>query len=687
MIEFPTGFDCETTGIDLWHGCKPFLFCAWDLAIEKEEDQPYWEWDVDPYTREPNIPLQDLLSLERFTVEQNLVYHNRKFEQRACATIALELPRWEDEDTLIASHTVRSIGKHNLKDLALQYCDITPEDRDAMRDAINECRRYGRSVGWRIANEGDPHFPAWKPKKKKHEEESGWWVADMWLPRAVAKARDLPEDHPYWHVTRHYCSMDAKRTAMLWLVMYEALLAEGLVEQYEERKKLIETTYYMERRGITISKEAVEASRLKFGFVAETSQAKCITLARGGIENLRSPKQLQKVMYEDLKLPKRKATKTGFSTDKAQIEEFLRECRPQSRAYHFLSALLAYRQNSKGVDTLESYERYSSPISPGYVAHLDLRYDEDHLYLPTTSDFANIEDHVLERYFLLNPNFNITGTGTVRGSSSDPNEQNVSKKENFNLREVCCPLPGREWYSMDYSNIEMRIFAYRSGDQQLIDAFERGEKVHLIFARILHPEKMEYCDKNGLDFSQVYESSWYQWIKNGNFALIYGAQKARADATYHVPGAYEKIRAHLPLISQLMDHFDREARTKGYVTTMGGYRLFVPKNKPHAAVNYYIQGSAGWYLTLAMNRIHAYLKNLADHYMIMSVHDELDFDVPIQSDFNVIRDLADIMEQSGIDLGIPVPVEVERHSTSWAEGVKLNKAYKGWRDNPYIIST
>ncbi len=225
---------------------------------------------------------------------------------------------------------------------------------------------------------------------------------------------------------------------------------------------------------------------------------------------------------------------------------------------------------------------------------------------------------------ILYPSFNPTGTATTRLSSHDPNAQNISKQEDFNLREVFGPLPGREWFAIDYSNIELRIFAYESGDKRLIEAFEQGKSMHLVIGQVLHPKLFDKLGPDGFAKAQQ-----YRWTKNGNFSLIYGAGVKKANATYRVPDAYAKIRKTLPLIDDFIKRKSGEAARKGYVETLGGYRLQVPPNEPHKAANYFVQGSAGWCMILALIRVDEYLRTLGDNYrMTMTIHDELRFGLP-----------------------------------------------------------
>jgi len=256
-------------------------------------------------------------------------------------------------------------------------------------------------------------------------------------------------------------------------------------------------------------------------------------------------------------------------------------------------------------------------------------------------------------------------------STANPSQQNVSKQENYNLRYLFGPAPGREWYSIDQSNVEMRLFAYCSGDKKLIQAFEDGFSVHMIFAEILYPEECACCIRDGVKFKDRYETTLYQWIKNGNFALIYGAAEKKANETYRLPNAYNLIRQHLPLVDAFIREKYDEGLAEGYVTLLGGYQLQVPRSDPHKAANYFIQGTAQWALQVAMNRVYAYLKTLPGYYMILQIHDELLFDFPIAApgvNEKIIRNIARIMMLSGDDIGINLPVEIKRCSETWAKG-------------------
>jgi len=299
-------------------------------------------------------------------------------------------------------------------------------------------------------------------------------------------------------------------------------------------------------------------------------------------------------------------------------------------------------------------------------------------------------------WYRLHPSLNPTGTDTLRWSSSNPNEQNISKQEGFNLRHCFGPAPGREWWSLDAKNIELRIPAYEAGETEMVDLFERSDEppyygsYHMLIFNALHPDKFA---KYGMECKQRYGSSWYQWTKNGNFAVQYGAVEASgtADRAYHIPGAQHRIQERFSKVANLNAKMIKFATQHGYVETMPdltvdptrGYPLLCTLSQwgevlPTVPLNYHVQGTAMWWMMKAMLRCQEYLDTLPGCYMVMQIHDELVFDFPQgkglqpwRTNMPRIRRIKSLMEESGKDLGIPTPVSLEYHPITWSEGMVL----------------
>jgi len=255
------------------------------------------------------------------------------------------------------------------------------------------------------------------------------------------------------------------------------------------------------------------------------------------------------------------------------------------------------------------------------------------------------------------------------------------------------PAPGREWWSLDAKNIELRIPAYEAGEKAMIDLFERPDDPpyygsnHLLFFDILHPDLFA---KHGAEVKKIYASTWYQWTKNGDFAVQYGAvaESGTADRAYHVPGAQAKIEGHLRQIKKLSQQWIDFARRNGYVETMPdktvdlkrGYPLYCTRGRygevlPTVPLSYHVQGTAMWWMCKAMVRCYRQLEEWRregfDGRMILQVHDELVFDFPKGSPRSRVERMQKLMELGGDDIGVPTPVSVEYHPGNWGKGIAI----------------
>ena len=483
---------------------------------------------------------------------------------------------------------------------------------------------------------------------QKTAPKVGWWIVDTWLPATIARIKGYETSHPWHTVASTYGLLDPYRTLALYFLFQEGLREEGLEQLYQKRKQLMPVIHKMQRTGITYSPSRHKKLLTRFETLKEDHQTAAIQATGGKITNLNSQKQVTAVLYRDegFGLPVVKETKTGNpSADRDTLTELLDHTKERSKPYQFLTNLRDYRKCDKMRDYLTSYAAYA--VQQRY------RY-RDRIY----------------RYGLLHPNFNQTGPATTRWSSYWPNAQNISKQEDYNLRYIFGPRAGREWLSFDYSNIELRIFAYASEDKQLVKAFEDGESMHMVIAKVLRPKEVAKLGEE-----KFKKTEGYRKTKNGNFSLIYGAGQRKADTTYGVPGAYKKIRKQLPNIDSFMEAKNQEALQYGYITTLGGYRLVVPEGRPHVAVNYFVQGSAGIFITDAIIRVHNYLTSLPEGKadLIMQVHDELDIDTEAPASLEIAKTVQTLMEQSGKDYGVPSPVEGSVISNNWSNEKDLKE--------------
>ncbi len=733
--------DTETTGLDLFQGARPYFV----TTCGSDGEQKYWEWSVNPFTREVEIPEEDAREIRQLLSVQHkgIVGHNIKFDiamlREAGVADWSAACLWDrTHDTLFAGHLLASNRPHNLTDMALQYlgADIEPKEKE-LEKAVQKARRVCRSKGfqaqygvWAIADEDREDMPSAKQKT---------WKYDTWLPRAMIVAgyqdkQDSETTDGWDMVLSEYANTDSAITLALWNACHEELHRRGLWEIYESRRKLIRIASAMEQRGITLSRSRLEEMEERVERESEELGSVCVNIAKGYNYDLSLPKSgsngsLKTFVFDVLNLPRTKhSEKTGEpGMDKGVVELWEKTLPPRSKELTFVKALSGKRKRDTAKSYIEGYKRfwlqieahkkpvgvineiceYNVPDGPiaTFIRAIIERPKDPQRYL-VLSDFleergesswaADIRKMVEwgTDWYLLHPSLNPTGTDTLRWSSSQPNEQNISKQEGFNLRYIFGPAPGREWWSLDAQNIELRIPAFEAGEKDLIEVFLHPENppyygsYHLVVFDALHPEMFK---QHGKACKDIYESTWYQWVKNGDFALIYGAQEATTDATFHVKGAYNKIRHRFPEIAKLSDKWLRFAEKHGYVETIHdksvnpdrGYPLLCTRSDwgrvlPTVPLNYHTSGTAMQWMNLAMvrcsERLDTWSQMGEDVHMALQVHDELVFDFPSREskgNLQKVRELQGLMEKGGGDIGVPTPVSVEYHENNWATGERV----------------
>jgi DNA polymerase-1 len=342
--------------------------------------------------------------------------------------------------------------------------------------------------------------------------------------------------------------------------------------------------------------------------------------------NLNSPKQLREVLFERLKLPVVKKTKTGPSTD----EEVLRNL---ATSHKLPALLLEYRQLMKLKST----------------------------YIDTLPDAVNPQTG------RVHTSFNQTATETGRLSSSNPNLQNIPIKTEVGSqirRAVISSDIDSYFLSGDYSQIELRILAHLSQDENLISAFKQDKDIHKITAALIY----------GLDEKDITDSM-REVAKRVNFGIVYGlsAYGLSRDLGISQDEAERFIDTYFLRYPKVKDYIQeqiKKAQKDGFVTTLLGRRRYIPEinNKNQAirqfaerqAVNTPIQGSASDLIKLAMVKIHQALKikNLKTK-MILQIHDELVFDVP-NKELDALVDLVKDIMENVLKLNVPIKVTIKK---------------------------
>ena len=390
-----------------------------------------------------------------------------------------------------------------------------------------------------------------------------------------------------------YSAEDAWCAFRLYHHYMKKLKNTGLAKLYFELElPLLPVLQYMEENGVHIDTSVLsEISHMI------NEQLKILTEKIYGIAgyqfNLNSTQQLAKLLFETMKLPSKKKTKTGYSTDNSVLEEL-------SDEYEIAALLIDYRQLTK----LEST----------YVSAL-----------------PKMINPVTKR---VHSSFNQTITSTGRLSSSNPNLQNIPIRTELG-REIRKAFSAEDKdtviLSADYSQIELRLLALMSEDPYLLDAFTREVDIHSQTAAYIYNKAL-----------QEVTSEERRQAKVINFGLLYGMGQVKLSRELGIsqPDAKEIIKHYFEQfesVKQFILYAHNQARQKHYCETLFGRRLYLPyinssnqrlkSEAERIALNMPIQGTAADLIKLAMIDIYGQINDDADIKMILQVHDELIFEV------------------------------------------------------------
>lgn len=398
---------------------------------------------------------------------------------------------------------------------------------------------------------------------------------------------------------------------------------------YDIEMPLVYTLYDMQQRGIRVNKDALKeyGNQLEAGIVSLEKQ---IYEQAGEVFNINSPKQLGVILFEKLKLPIGKKTKTGYSTSADILEKLQGE-------HPVIPMILEYRQLTKLKST----------------------------YADGLAQYIGGDGRIHGK-------FHQTIAATGRISSTDPNLQNIPVRMELGrkIRKVFIPEDDYVFIDADYSQIELRVLAHMSGDEKLINAYREAKDIHRITAsEVFHTP-----------FDEV-TSQQRSSAKAVNFGIIYGISSfglgqdlniTRKEAERFI----DKYFKTYPKIKNFLDGLVEEAREKGYSTTLFGRRRPIPELTSsnfmqrsfgeRVAMNSPIQGTAADIIKIAMNRVNQRLKkNNMRSRLILQVHDELLVEAHKDEIEEVKRILTEEMTQAA-KLDVPLETDVKVGS-NWYE--------------------
>lgn len=530
---------------------------------------------------------------------------------------------------------------------------------------------------------------------------SGW----EWAPPSIH-----PFPHTWWTVCSKYCTLDTVRS----LILHEKLVLSlqqqktiGFVDGrpktlhdcYLENRLALPVSFATEQKGLGINLAKCKELTDKFTLDRENASLACQAAADLPF-NLGSSKVVQNLLYKYFGYPVLKRTKSGNpATDGEALSAIVKVCQEEIRikegtenietaiSQYFpplwqreAETLFAYKQRLKTwFGILVAEEKPSIPQLFAFASSL-LMFKKANTSLTYLKSYQRLAHRFDDTFGILYPSLNPIGTKTTRYSSSNPNGQNISKggkgkkglewmfKTNHSLRSLFGPLPGQEWWSFDYKQIQLVIFAILSGDQKMIAAVHRGEDFHTFVAK----EIFEISDADWTILSPEKISYYRDIAKTVNFAFIFGAKEDKLNRTSGIPGLYDILGNVFPAAIDFLERTERYVANNGFVTTPGGYRLYVPSTTPYAGVNYMVQGCEGEIMKRAQSAIHCYLESRAPKaYMALYVHDDTIISCPHRYGADHAGPILRILNDAALSYGIPSTAECKYITTNWAEGLKI----------------
>ncbi|MBE5883257.1 MAG: DNA polymerase I [Lachnospiraceae bacterium] len=443
----------------------------------------------------------------------------------------------------------------------------------------------------------------------------------MGMEEALEKAPDKCREY--------YCygAYIARAAAEILNKKLEAVGMDSLMNTVEMPLSLV--LYDMERTGIAVRRE--ELKSYGDALVARIQELETSIHKQAGVDfNINSPKQLGEVLFETMQLPGGKKTKTGYSTAADVLEKL-------SEEYPIVKDILEYR----GLTKLKS------------------------TYADGLANYISEDGRI-------HTNLNQTITATGRISSTEPNLQNIPMRMELGrrIRKVFVPKEDYLLMDADYSQIELRVLAHMSGDEQLIEAYRMDEDIHRITAsKVFHTPFEEVTDLQRRNAKAV------------NFGIVYGISSfglsqdlsiSRKEAAAYI----EQYFATYPKVKEFLDKLVEDAKAQGYVTTMFQRRRPIPELSSsnfmqrafgeRVAMNSPIQGTAADIIKIAMIKVWRALREAKlRSQLILQVHDELLIETH-RDEVDVVRRLLEENMKAAADLA--VSLEVDLHTgENWYE--------------------
>lgn len=646
-------YDTETTGLNSWKGARPYLF-----SFASEEKGAYaYRFPVDPSTREVLYTLHHETIAQWAIVEETLendrtdkVCHNLKFDRRMTSAAGIVM-KGKCHCSLTAAKICRSDEfSYELKPLCKKYFQIDDEDEKKLQKAVVKLRRIAKKIGWKIGGEGEVKSDYWLCQ---YAETILLWQAKEKGGSEKLIAAALKEAKEIENLDIEYAKIDAERALLLWMLLRDQLAERDLQHIYDEEMQLMPITEDMESYGVKLSRPWVEAG---VGFTKKLTEQAWDTVVKVSGPDFNPASYPQKValFIDKLGLEPVNETKKGNPSIDGEFYEYHADVCDAAKAM---------------VD-LDRSEKAHGTYFLSYLEHMDL---EDAI-------------HCL---------FDQMGAKTGRFACRMPNFQNVPKRmrcthchkelkiallRGFSVKCGSCgcwqvldpllavrrcfrPRPGTVWILGDYKQIEARIMGNEADEDVLMEAFTAGRDPYIELNNAI-------LENSGLDpgrdiAKHVFLGKIYGIGVGKMCKTISGMGGGRIDEddARSVINAFDSTFIN---IAQYSSATKREVKRDGGVFNRYGQWIDVDVKKPYKGVNYKIQSAAARLMKRAMVRCYNFLKlRYPSVKLILTIHDELIFECPIELVDEVAPQIKMLMEDNEGVFRVATPVDMSLVKKTW----------------------
>lgn len=639
--------DCETTGVDFAHDAMPFLVTTCIVNSESIDGEieaviRFWEWPVDPLTRMPHIPDEEVAAIAELLDAADLVYmQNSKFDARALKKIGVALPWEKVRDTLVAGHLLASNHPHDLTSMCIEYLGVDIEKHEIhIKEVVRACRALAKrnNPEWILAEEGEDGMPSVKSSSKRDEDKP--WKNDMWLPRAMLLNYD--DLNTEWEdACSRYANADSEHTLPLGLEMERIVRERGLWAHYQFNLNLMRAGFEMEECGVTAIGEYTESTIDQFEqYVAEANEglreiafgyghdlelaagaalndnmrdffygsvhqrcprcdyfkrvkhwnnerpqdnAACPKCGKGSARKIAVVSPMRTTRRPNLALPVIVKAGTGNAClDKNAMQDYLGTT--EGAAHDFIKLLSDKRKRETDLSYMSAYRRF-------WVPCLDRNGEP------------------VPDYYRIHPNLNPFGTDHRRWASNSPNLQNVGGQEDecrecdgdgcavcggtgksrMSVRACFGPMPNREWWRMDFRSIERRLPVYECGEPKMVEVFEKPNQgpywgsLYYLTASVLYRDEFWPLADVPIDDPKGFKHKQKRLYKQAKFfdlAKQYACGPRKGDLLSKIKNSFSLVDNEFPLMAALQRKYVRDAEKYGYVETMPSHAIDPTRGYP-----------------------------------------------------------------------------------------------------------